>query len=57
VAVKAATGQECTLPSHLKSLFERQENMTILPNDQKAVANFIHERSRAVPKPSRKIAL
>lgn len=56
IAVKAATGQEPTLPSHLKSLFERQENMTILPNDQKAVANFIHERSRAVPKPSRKVA-
>jgi threonine synthase len=51
-AIAAATGQYPALPSHLNGLFEHQENMTILPNDQKAIAQFILQNSRAVTTPA-----
>jgi threonine synthase len=42
-AVKAATGIHPPLPPHLADLFEREEHVTVLPNDLKKVQDFIVE--------------
>ena len=50
-AVAAATGMRPALPPHLADLFEREERVTVLPNDQAAVARFVEAhagRERAV---------
>lgn len=46
-AVERAIGIRPALPSRLADLFEREERLSILPNDPAAVKNFIRERSRA----------
>ncbi|HZY68691.1 MAG TPA: threonine synthase [Devosia sp.] len=46
-AVKAATGVEPALPAWLSDLYERQERMDVLANDQDAVEAYIRARSRA----------
>jgi threonine synthase len=46
-AVKAATGIEPALPAWLSDLYERQERVDVLANDQDAVEAFIRARSRA----------
>ena len=46
-AVERATGVRPALPSHLAGLMERKENLTILPNDRAAVANFIRGKVKA----------
>ncbi|RYE07899.1 MAG: threonine synthase [Hyphomicrobiales bacterium] len=46
-AVKAATGVEPALPAWLSDLYERQERLDVLANDQGAVEAFIRQRSRA----------
>jgi threonine synthase len=40
-AVHAATGMTPALPPHLDGLMSARERMTVLPNDPKAVADFI----------------
>jgi threonine synthase len=40
-AVHAATGVTVALPPHLDGLMSARERMTVLPNDAKAVADFI----------------
>jgi threonine synthase len=46
-AIRAATGQHPALPEHLSGLLVRPEKMTILPNDDSQIAQFIKDRSRA----------
>ena len=46
-AVKAAAGIEPVLPAWLSDLYEREERLTVLNNDQSAVEQFIAARSRA----------
>jgi threonine synthase len=50
-AVRRATGQHPKLPEHLSGLLERREEMTILPNDESQVAQFIRGRSRVMEQP------
>ncbi|HWG04398.1 MAG TPA: threonine synthase [Beijerinckiaceae bacterium] len=45
-AVSKATGLAPALPAHLADLFDRTEQVTILPNDQAAIERFIAERAR-----------
>lgn len=40
-AVKEATGIHPALPPHMADLFEREEHLTVLPNDLKKVQDFI----------------
>lgn len=47
-AVVAATGVHPNLPNWTGDLMEREENFTVLPNDEKAVEAFIETHSRAV---------
>jgi threonine synthase len=46
-AVSQATGMRPQLPAHLADLLEREEHVTIMPNDPKAIERFMNERSRA----------
>jgi threonine synthase len=46
-AVKAASGIEPALPAWLSDLYEREERLTVLNNDQSEVEQFIAARSRA----------
>jgi threonine synthase len=46
-AVEAACGVSPRLPSSFADLMSRKERVTNLPNDAKAVADFVVERSRA----------
>lgn len=46
-AVKAAAGIEPVLPAWLSDLYEREERLTVLNNDQSEVEQFIAARSRA----------
>jgi threonine synthase len=46
-AVKAASGVEPGLPSWLSDLYQRQERLDVLANDQAAVEAYIRQRSRA----------
>lgn len=48
VAVKAASGVDPVLPAHLADLMERQEQFTLLPNDQGPIEDFIRRNARAV---------
>jgi len=47
-AVEAATGVRPGLPRHLADLYEREERLSVLPNDVEAVKQFVRARSRAV---------
>lgn len=47
-AVEAASGVEPELPTHLADLMERQERLTLLPNDLGKVEAFVREHARAV---------
>ena len=42
-AVEAATGIRPALPSRLADLYEREERITVLPNDLAAVSGFIRQ--------------
>ncbi|MBX3456556.1 MAG: threonine synthase, partial [Ferrovibrio sp.] len=42
-AVQAATGRHPDLPPRMADLFERQERMTVLPNDLATVRAFIQQ--------------
>ena len=42
-AVEAATGIRPALPSRLADLYEREERITVLPNDLSAVSGFIRQ--------------
>jgi threonine synthase len=46
-AVARATGVRPALPEHLADLFEREEKISVLPNEAKAVAAFLRETARA----------
>jgi threonine synthase len=46
-AVKAASGVEPPLPEWLADLYQRSERVQVLPNDQRAIEDFISSRSRA----------
>jgi threonine synthase len=46
-AVKAASGIEPALPAWLSDLYEREERLTVLNNDQSEVEQFIAARTRA----------
>jgi threonine synthase len=46
-AVKAASGVEPPLPEWLADLYQRSERVEVLPNDQRAIEDFISSRSRA----------
>lgn len=45
--VERATGERPALPAHLADLFEREERMTVLPNELGAIESFVRERTRA----------
>ncbi len=45
-AVEAATGVRPPLPEPLSDLMERKETIVVLPNDRRAVADYIHESVR-----------
>ncbi|KZD12155.1 threonine synthase [Oceanibaculum pacificum] len=45
-AVEAATGLRPALPPRLADLFEREERLTVLPNDLAALQNFISGKTR-----------
>ena len=46
-AVKAASGVDPALPIWLADLYEREERLSVLANDQQAVEDFITARTRA----------
>ncbi len=46
-AVEAATGVRPALPSHLADLLERPERIARLPNDPRAVAEYLRAHARA----------
>ncbi|NYZ11072.1 threonine synthase [Azospirillum sp. RWY-5-1] len=46
-AVEKATGRRPALPPRLADLYEREERLTVLPNDLATVQAFVTERSRA----------
>ncbi|RDJ23634.1 threonine synthase [Bosea caraganae] len=48
VAVEAASGVVPTLPAHLADLMEREERVTLLPNDQSQIESFIRQNARTV---------
>ena len=45
-AVERATGVRPPLPPRLADLYEREERVTVLPNDLKAVQGFVRSRAR-----------
>ena len=46
-AVERATGVRPPLPERLKDLMERKEKIAVLPNDRRAVADFVRQTARA----------
>ncbi|HEY9344748.1 MAG TPA: threonine synthase, partial [Inquilinus sp.] len=42
-AVERATGWRPPLPPHLADLFEREERLTVLPNEIGAIEAFVRE--------------
>jgi threonine synthase len=48
-AIERATGMRPDLPGHLAGLFERQEKISILPNDQSEIERFIRARAACAP--------
>jgi threonine synthase len=55
-AVSAATGVRPALPPALADLYEREERVTVLPNDLATVQAFVRARSRATTEPARGVA-
>jgi threonine synthase len=47
-AVARATGVRPRLPERLGDLMERKERIIVLPNDRRAVADFVRQKARAV---------
>jgi threonine synthase len=47
-AVRAASGITPKLPEHLADLMERRERLTLLPNNQAEIEDFVRETARAV---------
>jgi threonine synthase len=47
-AVKAASGIEPALPAWLADLYEREERLAVLDNDQGEVERFISARTRVL---------
>ena len=47
-AVREAIGREPDIPERLAGLMEREERFDALPNDLRAVQDYVRERSRAV---------
>jgi len=45
-AIEAATGRRPELPAHLQSILSAKERFAVLPNDPRAVADFVRERAR-----------
>ena len=45
--VERATGVRPQLPSHLADLMDRDETIVTLPNDRKAVADYLRQTARA----------
>ena len=45
-AVERASGKRPALPAHLSDLYEREERMSVLPNDLVAVQTMVRERRR-----------
>jgi threonine synthase len=41
--IQAGVGQAPGLPAHLTDLFEREERLNVLPNDLKAVQQFVSQ--------------
>ena len=50
-AVERATGVRPALPPRLADLYEREERLSVLPNDPAQVRDFV--RARAGPAPGR----
>ena len=48
-AVEAATGRRPELPAHLQTILTAPERLYVLPNDARAVAQFLRERARMQP--------
>jgi threonine synthase len=46
-AVERATGVKPVLPERLKDLMERKEAIVVLPNDRRAVADYLRQAARA----------
>jgi threonine synthase len=46
-AVERATGIRPPLPERLKDLMERKEQIVVLPNDRRAVADYLRQTARA----------
>jgi threonine synthase len=46
-AVREAIGREAALPDRMADLYEREERMTVLPNDLAAIENFIRKETAA----------
>ncbi|HTZ67124.1 MAG TPA: threonine synthase, partial [Roseiarcus sp.] len=46
-AVERATGVKPALPDRLKDLMERKEAIVVLPNDHRAVADYLRQTARA----------
>jgi threonine synthase len=46
-AVEAATGVRPALPESLADLMERKEAIVVLPNDARAVADYLRQTARA----------
>jgi len=46
-AVSQVFGESAPLPAHMADLYERDERMTVLPNDLGAVQSFVREQVRA----------
>ena len=46
-AVERATGVKPPLPERLKDLMERKETIVVLPNDRRAVADYLRQTARA----------
>jgi len=47
-AVERATGLRPALPERLKDLMDRKEKIVVLPNDRRAVADFVRRTTRVV---------
>ena len=46
-AVERATGVRPPLPERLSDLMERKEAIVVLPNDRRAVADYLRQTARA----------
>jgi threonine synthase len=46
-AVERATGVRPALPESLSDLMDRKETIVVLPNDRRAVADYVRQTARA----------